>query len=448
MEEILPIQPFRYPCKGAALIPGSKSITNRALILSAMSGSKVTLRNALFSDDVQIMANALQHIGFTLALDEYKKTIKIEGLSGNIPQNNADIFVGNAGTAARFLTAFLCLNKDGFYRLDGTSEMRDRPMKGLLEAIESMGASVLYENKTNHFPFKVTTRGINGGNWKVDASDSSQILSALLMIAPLAQGKVSIELKGETVSKPFVEMTVKMCDYFMGGKSTFDQQSGCYETIVRKSYSLKDPTYEIESDATAASYFLTLPIASGGFCEVGDYHENSLQGDVKFLEFLKNIGLKCTQNGAGVRVEKLDQPIGGNFDFNDVSDTFLTLAAVSPLLKTPMHISGIAHTRMQETDRINAMSSELRKLGQDVEEQHDSITIHPQPEKLLEKAEKGIEIETYEDHRVAMSFAILGSKDLLGNGKPWLMIRNPQCCSKTFPDFFDELERIRIDSDS
>ncbi len=448
MEEILPIKPFRSPCKGVACIPGSKSITNRALILSAMSDSKIILRNALFSDDVNIMANALQSLGFSIDLDVAEKTIAIEGLSGKIPQKRADIFVGNAGTVARFLTSFLCLKKEGMYRLDGTSEMRDRPMKGLLDVIESMGVKVTHEKTPYHFPFSLNTKGINSKYWKVDAGDSSQILSGLLMIAPLANSRVTIEVNGETVSKPFIDMTTRMCDYFMGSKSTFKRCSLSYETITSKPYSPKDRTYKIESDATASSYFLALPVACGGYCEVNDFRENSLQGDVEFLKILHKIGLKCVSNESGARTEKIEPPIGGKFDFNDISDTFLTLAAVAPLLQSPVSITGIAHTRMQETDRIKAMATELRRLGQLVDEEHDSITVHPKPEKLLEKAQNGIEIETYEDHRIAMSFGILGSKDLLGNGKPWLFIKNPQCCSKTFPNFFDELERIRMHADS
>jgi 3-phosphoshikimate 1-carboxyvinyltransferase len=204
-----------------------------------------------------------------------------------------------------------------------------------------------------------------------------------------------------------------------------------------------DFVYDVEPDATAASYFLTLPQVVGGFCEVHGIWDNMLQGDSGYSDILRNLGAGVTQGAKGLVSRNASNLKGGEYDFNDISDTFLTLAAASPLLKSPLLIKGIAHTRMQETDRVKAMAQELKKLGQEVIEKTDSLEIIPNLNKLKEIAKEFIEIETYQDHRIAMSFGILGSYDLFGSGKSWLKIKNPQCCGKTFPDFFGVLEGLR-----
>jgi 3-phosphoshikimate 1-carboxyvinyltransferase len=207
-----------------------------------------------------------------------------------------------------------------------------------------------------------------------------------------------------------------------------------------------DFVYDVEPDATAASYFLTLPQVVGGFCEVHGIWDDMLQGDSAYSDILRTLGAGVTKGTKGLISTNSSKLKGGKYDFNDISDTFLTLAAVSPLLKSPLLITGIAHTRMQETDRVKAMAQELKKLGQEVIEKTDSLEIIPNLNKLKEVARDFVEIETYQDHRVAMSFGILGSFDLFGSGKSWLKIKNPQCCGKTFPDFFEVLEGLRKES--
>ena len=444
MTDLLPITPFTRPCRGQARVPGSKSITNRALLLAALSQCRIRLEGALFSDDVQVMIKALRTLGFSLEDDAENSVIEIQGENGRIPFREADLFVGNAGTVARFLTAALCLQWGGKYRLDGTEAMRERPMRGLLDLLVSLGVRVKYEKTEGHFPFILETSGLKGGEWVVDATASSQILSAMLMVAPLADGDVTVILDGETVSKPFVLMTMKICNQFLDGMSLFRHDRKRYETVDIQAYSRETTTYFVEPDSTAASYFLALPIATGGSCEVAGVKLDGLQGDAAFSQVLQKMGLPVQFSQQGVHVTKGDTPSGGTFDFNAISDTFLTLAALAPLLKEPTKITGIAHTRKQETDRVSAMANELRKMGQIVEESEDSITVLPDRNKLLETAAKGVEIDTYEDHRVAMSFGVLGSADPLGDGRSWLAIRNPDCCGKTFPGFFDELERLRL----
>ncbi len=394
----LPIQPFTRPVRGSVTLPGSKSITNRALMLAALSPKTVTLRGALFSRDTRIMVAALQALGFAVATDETALTITITGRGGEIPNREAKIDVGNAGTAARFLTAFVCLRPDGVYHFDGDEAMRRRPIGALLEALAMQGATASSQN----FPFTLRPAGLPGGAVELDASESSQMLSALLMVAPHAKSPLTVQLKGAAGSKPFVVMTEAMLQQFAA----------------------RPTDYLIEGDASAASYFLALPVVTGGALSFTNYG-GPLQGDVKFREVIAAVGparRALTQN------------------FREFSDTFLTLAALAPLLDGPTTISGIAHTRKQETDRVAGMAHELKKLGQHVIETEDSLEIHPRPLKA------GVEIETYHDHRFAMSFGILGCHDLLKNGQPWLTIKDPACCAKTFPAFFDLLASLRTGS--
>lgn len=409
----LPIQPFTRPVRGRATLPGSKSITNRALILAALSSKTVTLRGALFSRDTRIMVAALRELGFAVETDETALTITIEGRGGEIPVREAKIEVGNAGTAARFLTAFVCLRPDGVYHFDGDEAMRRRPIGALLEALESQGARA----SARAFPFTLHTAGLPGGLVLLDASESSQLLSALLMVAPFARTRLNVQLKGETVSRPFVQMTHRMVEQFAA-----------------------DPTdYAIEGDATAASYFATLALVTDGALEVGGLNlaADALQGDIEFYRLLTARGLI---RSAGHNVAGGLSRQGVIANFNDFSDTFLSLAAIAPLLDGPTKIAGIAHTRKQETDRVAGMARELTKLGQHVVETEDALEIHPRP--LV----PDVEIETYHDHRFAMSFGILGCHDLRGDGQPWLTVKDPACCTKTFPAFFDLLESLRAGS--
>jgi len=444
MSESISITPFTSPCRGEAKVPGSKSITNRALLLAALSNRKVTLDGALFSDDVEIMVEALTSLGFIVNTDKQTARITVKGESGRIPSQSGDLFVGNAGTVARFLTAALCLRWGGKYRLDGTEAMRERPMQGLIDSLKQLGARFIFEKKDGHFPFVIETQGIKEGTWVVDATASSQILSAMLMVAPLAEETVEVVLKNNTVSKPFVEMTLKMCDHFSGGNAAFNINGNNYKTISNKGYAFSSENYQVEPDATAASYFLALPIATGGSCSLKGFKKDSIQGDVGFIDILDETGMLTDFTNGGAYAEAQSKLEGKHFNFNDISDTFLTFAALAPLLKGNTTISGIAHTRKQETDRVSAMANEIRKLGQEVLEDDDSITITPSLENLRRKALEGVCVDTYHDHRVAMSFGILGSADILGNGQPWLTVRDPMCCAKTFPKFFEELERIRL----
>jgi 3-phosphoshikimate 1-carboxyvinyltransferase len=434
LPELLPIPPFTRPVRGTAAVPGSKSLTNRALILAALADRPVTLTGALFSEDTKIMAAALRALGFAVEENTAARTLRIEGRGGIIPEVAADLFVGLAGTAARFLTALCAAAPRGIYRLDGVPQMRLRPMRGLIDALRRLGAEIRCLEMEGFFPLEVRARGLQGGAVSIDASESSQMLSALLMVAPLARTEVEVTLS-TAVREPFVEMTLQLMRRF--GVDTV-QRAGNFR-VPRTPYTLgNSDSWLIEPDATAASYFLALPLVVQGSLAVAPFAEHSLQGDWAFASVLRDAGLAVKAGPEGLVAAYTGGPRRAvTQDFSAFSDTFLTLAAISPLLAGPTHITGIAHTRKQETDRVAGMARELTRLGQRVDETYDGIKIHPQP------LRPDVVIETYGDHRFAMSFAILGCFDLTGDGRPWLTVSNPFCCVKTFPHFFTVLDSLR-----
>ncbi len=432
--ETLSVIPFDGFSRASVLPVGSKSITNRALILAALQGRQCLLTGALFSRDTEIMMDCLQKLGFEISANKEEKTIIVKG--GSVCEKKADLFVGNAGTAARFLTAFVSTLEDGEYFFDSDKAMYARPMKGLIDALKSQGTEFEFLGQPDHFPFKMRPNGWKGGFMNVDASASSQILSAIMLVKNKARTPVDL-MYLQTVSKPFVEMTQRMLEQFEGGLARYD----------------------IEPDATAASYFAMLPVITGGVCEIKNFAKCKLQGDAKFVNVLENCGLIETMvSGDNLLVCASDNPFSNDelvFDFNDISDTFLTLAASSAFLPFKVTITGIGHTRKQETDRIAAMKSQLEKICFKVEDQIDALEIMSYPAQkkctsreeilkvLSEKLPQKISIETFEDHRVAMSFAILGCANL---GREWLEIQDPNCVSKTWRDFFDVLKNVRSSS--
>jgi 3-phosphoshikimate 1-carboxyvinyltransferase len=443
LPESLPIMPFTSPVRGEVRPPGSKSITNRALLLAALCRQPVRLSGALFSDDTRLMAAALGRLGFTVKSDEPAATIAVSGQAEAFGTGETDLFVGLAGTAARFLTALCAAAPRGIHRIDGVPQMRRRPMRPLLEALRQLGADIRCTGEEGFLPVEIRARGLDGGGVTLDASESSQLLSALLMVAPLARGPVEIALEG-TVRRPFVEMTAALLGHFGQPAPTWISPE---RILVRpdRGYAAAAEPYAIEPDATAASYFLALPMVTRGALELPGLHGpgSGLQGDTRFIDVLQQAGLEITTGGGAVRAAYGGgRRLGVQRDFSGFSDTFLTLAAIAPLLEGSTRISGIAHTRKQETDRVSGMARELRRLGQEVEETEDSLTIHPRPLRA------GETVDTHGDHRFAMSLAILGCHDLRGDGRPWLTVRDPGCCAKTFPDFFTVLDNLRARSSS
>ncbi|MBT3316132.1 MAG: 3-phosphoshikimate 1-carboxyvinyltransferase [Anaerolineae bacterium] len=431
------ITPILHPLNASVRVPGSKSLTNRALLISALADGKTTLTNALFSDDSHYFANALKALGFEVSLDEEKKTMSIVGLGGKISAKSAELFIGNAGTAARFLTAFLTLS-NGEYILDGEPRMRERPIGDLVNALTPLGAEITQHaiRNKNHSslvtsplcpPLKITASGLAGGKTQIAGNVSSQYLSALLMTAPFAENPVEIQITTELYSKPYVDMTLSiMRDFDVEVK-----RKGYQVFKINPTQYAPRNTYVIESDASAASYFFAAPAICGGTVRVENITRKSVQGDIDFLDILAKMGCEITEHENAISVTGTKNLTGVDVDMRHISDTAQTLAAIAPFASSPTHIHGIASARVKETDRVSAVCAELRRLSIKVEEFEDGMKIYPS------KNIQATTVQTYNDHRMAMAFSLIGLRE---NG---VEIRNPSCVSKTFPSYFDVLDELR-----
>lgn len=434
-------------------VPGSKSITNRALLLAAMADGTSRLEGAAFSEDSVHFLNALKELGFTAQADEKKCSVVIEGHGGKIPNKNAKIYVGSAGTAARFLTAFTAMG-DGEYILESSDQMRKRPMLELLEALESLGAEFTWLKDEYTFPMKVkgilygrnsdinsekkSEMNLNGviadkviepKQVDLNIDRSSQFLSALLLVLPIAFNDVTIKMTGTRQARSYVEMTEQMMKQF--GHTGIEKLAGdCYRVRGMKYTALN---YNIEPDVSAACYFYALAAATGKRAMVKRMRKDSLQGDMKFIGMLEKMGCEVRWDKDKENNLWLKGPDGKlkgiEVKMSDFSDQALTLAAIAPFADSKVTITGIAHIRGQESDRIKVIVDELTKMGISCNELTDGVEIYP-------GTPKNVEIETYNDHRVAMSFAVTG---LAGDG---MTILNPECCKKTFAGFFDEIDRL------
>jgi 3-phosphoshikimate 1-carboxyvinyltransferase len=423
--------PLHIPPAARVTVPGSKSHTNRALLVAALADGKTTLKNALFSDDSKYFAQALSDLGFTVTLDEAAKTITVQGLGGKISATKADLFIGNAGTAARFLTALLTLGH-GAYRLDGVARMRRRPIGDLVIALDKLGAQINGETldiddpRMICPPVMVTSAGLPGGVTSIRGDLSSQFLSGLLMVAPYAQKEVEIKVDGPLHSKPYIDLTLGVMEDFGVEVWRADYE---YFRIFPQHY-LTPGDYAIESDASAASYFFAAPAICGGWVEVANLSRSARQGDIAFLDVVEQMGCRVTEVRGAIRIVGPEVLHGVDVDMSDISDTSMTLAVIAPFADTPTTIRGIASSRVKETDRVAATVTELRRLGVKVDEHPDGMTIYPCQEI------RPARIRTYDDHRMAMAFALVGLK------VPGIEIENPDCVAKTFPDYFEVLERL------
>jgi 3-phosphoshikimate 1-carboxyvinyltransferase len=424
MNSALKINPIQHPLNATVYVPGSKSLTNRALLIAALANGTTHLTNALFSDDSRYFAKALQTLGFDVQLDEDKRTMAVTGLGGKIPANKAELFIGNAGTAARFLSAFLTLGH-GEYVLDGEPRMRERPIGDLVDSLTQLGARL--ESTNNCPPVKIISSGLPGGKTAIAGDISSQFLSALLMVAPYAQNPIEVTLSTDLNSKPYVDMTVSIMKDF-GVKVERDGYKKF--SIYPDSYSLI-PNYPIESDASAASYFFAAPAICGGIVKVESITRKSVQGDIAFLDILQKMGCNVTEMDNSIIVDCQSSIVGLDVDMRDIPDTAQTLAAIAPFAASPTRIRGIASARVKETDRVHATCTELARLGVQIEEHEDGMTIYPC------QTFRPANVQTYNDHRMAMAFSLIG---LRIDG---ITIENPSCVSKTFPNFFEVLETLR-----
>jgi 3-phosphoshikimate 1-carboxyvinyltransferase len=418
------IIPIDHPLDATVRVPGSKSLTNRALLIASLAKGTTRLRNALFSDDSCYFAKALQTLGFELQLDEAMSEMTVTGLGGHIPSKNAELFIGNAGTAARFLSAFLTLG-NGEYVVDGDSRMRERPIQDLIEALNQLGVEV--EAKNNCPPVQIFARGLPGGKTTIAGNVSSQFLSALLMVAPYARSAIEVEVTTELNSKPYVDMTIGVMKDF----GVHVERHGYERFIIQPSLFSPLSSYSIESDASAASYFFAAPAICGGTIRVDHISRNSKQGDIAFLEILEQMGCTIQEVQNMIEVTGTGTLIGIDINLRDLPDTAQTLAVIAPFASSPTRIRGIASARVKETDRVHATCTELARLGVRVEEHEDGMTIYPCGEIMPAV------IQTYNDHRMAMAFSLIG---LRSDG---VSIENPACVSKTFPNFFDVLDTLR-----
>jgi 3-phosphoshikimate 1-carboxyvinyltransferase len=418
------ITPITHSLSATVRVPGSKSLTNRALLIASLANGTTRLTNALFSDDSCYFAKALQTLGFDVQLDEANREMTATGLGGKIPAKHAELFVGNAGTAARFLSAFLTLGR-GQYIVDGDSRMRERPVQDLIEALNQLGVAVAATNGCP--PVEIFAKGLSGGKTKIAGNISSQFLSALLMIAPYANSPIEVEVTTELNSKPYVDMTISIMQDF--GVQVERQD---YERfLIHPTFYLPITNYRIESDASAASYFFAAPAICGGTVRVENISRTSKQGDIAFLDILQQMGCRIEEGNNFIEVTSTQRINGIEADMREIPDTAQTLATIAPFATSPTRIRGIASARVKETDRVHATCAELARLGVRVEEHEDGMTIYP-----CDNIQAAM-IRTYHDHRMAMAFSLIGLR------VPGITIENPSCVSKTFPTFFEVLATLR-----
>jgi len=422
MDDAYLVNPVAEPVRGSIRPPGSKSLTNRALVIAALASGTTKLTGVLASDDTRVMVESLNRLGVSVTHDVDSCTMEVAGCGGKPPAEKAELWLENSGTSIRFLTAFCALGT-GEYRLDGNERMRERPISHLVDSLKLFGVDVECELETSCPPVRMVARGFVGGRTSIAGDISSQYLSALLMAAPCASKSVDIEVTGDLVSKPYIDMTLGVMAQF--GATVLCPDPHRF-TIAPQEY--KAANYDIEPDASAASYFFAAAAITGGEVTVEGLTSYALQGDVHFVEALEEMGCEVDygDDSITVRGRKLS---GVDIDMNAISDTAQTLAVVALFAEGATRIHNVGHMRHKETDRVAAVVNEIRRMGIKAEELDDGLTITPgqiQP----------ATIETYDDHRMAMSFALAGLRT------EGIRIADPLCTGKTYPHFFSDLEKL------
>lgn len=424
------VQKLNAPVDWFVEVPGSKSMTNRALLIAALADGTTTLKGVLFSEDSRNFLDSLKSLGFQVDIDEDTKTVTVEGLNGRIPVTAGEINVGSAGTAARFLTAMLAIT-EGTFVINASEQMKKRPMKPLFQVLAQLGAEIVYLEKEGFLPVRITGIGEKQlekkmYHVKIDISESTQFLSALMLVSPMIKQGLCIEVTSARKDGAYIRITRKMMEQF-GAVVNFDGEK----------YSIKSGTsytagcYQIEPDVSAACYFYAAAALTGGRTIVKNVTWKCMQGDLKFLELLSQMGCTVvdTSNGIEIKGNTSGKLKGITVDMKDFSDQTMTLAALAPFADNIVRIENIGHIRLQESDRIHAIVTELTRLGISCEEEQDVITIHrgtPQP----------AVIQTYDDHRMAMAFALIGLRT------EGIEISNPLCCRKTFENYFDVFDKL------
>ena len=422
--ESLTLQPIAR-VDGTINLPGSKSVSNRALLLAALANGTTVLTNLLDSDDVRHMLNALKALGVHYTLSDDRTRCEVTGNGGALRSaEEVELFLGNAGTAMRPLAAALCLGSSNIV-LTGEPRMKERPIGHLVDALRQGGAQIDYLEQEDYPPLRLRG-GFTGGDVSVDGSVSSQFLTALLMTAPLAENDTTIQIKGDLVSKPYIDITLNLMKTF--GIDVENHQYQQFRITGKQQY-VSPGAYLVEGDASSASYFLAAAAIKGGTVRVTGIGKNSMQGDIRFADVLEKMGAKI--HWADDYIECTRGELKGiDMDMNHIPDAAMTIATAALFAQGPTTLRNIYNWRVKETDRLAAMATELRKVGATVEEGEDYIRVEP-PQSL-----KFAEIGTYNDHRMAMCFSLVALSDTP------VTILDPKCTAKTFPDYFERLAAI------
>lgn len=425
--------------QGSIVLPGSKSISNRALLLAALSAGTTTLKNLLDADDTQVMRNALRQLGLTVT-DQENKVCVVDGCGGKFPVRDADLFMGNAGTAIRPLTAALAM-QGGNYRLSGVARMHERPIRDLVDGLRQVGAKIEYELQEGYPPIQISAADIQIKDVvKVRGDVSSQFLTALLMALPLvANEPVRIEVIGELISRPYIDITLKLMARFGVNVACPDHQSFVIPAKTSDAVYKSPGQLLVEGDASSASYFLALGAIGGGPVRVLGVGNDSIQGDVAFADALALMGANITAGEDWIEVAGVNNANGKlngiTIDCTEIPDAAMTLAVAALFAEGPTRLNNIASWRVKETDRIAAMAKELKKIGAIVEEGADYIVVQaPALQADWKSPSEGI--DTYDDHRMAMCFS------LAAFGPNALKINDPNCVAKTFPTYFAEFAKV------
>ena len=421
---VRPVEPVTHPFDAEVALPGSKSYSNRALLVAALARGRSEITQALWSDDTRYMHRALEALGVRVRADEAGRTFVVDGVDGRFPATEATLDIGNAGTAARFLTAAVALGH-GTFVVDGSPAMRKRPIQPLLEGLRALGVDAVSREGTGCPPLVVRARGIEGGRTRMRGDISSQYFSAILLAAPYARHDVEIEVEGELVSAPYITMTLSTMEAFgVAGEREGDRH---FRVAAGQRYQAR--SYAVEPDASAASYFFAAAAVTGSRVVVPRLGRGSAQGDLGLLDVLARMGCEVSMGETSVTVRGPAKLHAVDADFTRMGDVATTLMAIAPFADGPVTVRGIAQTHFEESDRPVAAAAELKRMGLRVEESWDAVTIHP-------GLPRPTDVQTYDDHRIAMSFAVTGLR------APGIRIVNPGCVSKTFPEYFDVLDRL------
>ncbi len=421
-KKVHPIKQTKAPLTGTVIIPGSKSITNRALLLGAMAKGETVLDNVLFSDDTIAFIQCLKSLGIHVEVQEDQKRI---ALTPGAITDGVRIYVNSAGTAARFLTAYLG-TMDGRFFIDASEQMCRRPMKELLHTMESLGARLTFEKEEDRLPYWIQGCSDNGAEVTIDGSLSSQFVSAVLLCAPNYRNDITIHIVCERTAKSYIDITTKMMKDF--GIPVTEEEN---KYLIKAGQNYKGRSYLIESDVSSACYFVAAAVITGGDIRIENVFRNSIQGDIKFLEVMERLGAKIADTPSGIEIigPQNGEYDGIEVDMNDFSDQTMTMAVVAIYAKSKTVIKNVGHIRHQESDRMLAIETELKRMGIGCEVCGGDITIYPgQPKPSV--------VNTYNDHRMAMAFSLAG---LRSEG---ITIADPDCVSKTFADYFEKLEML------